>query len=107
MTSARVKWLGPLGVVNDPATFDQAVRDGWYVIAGVKEAALQPGQDYGHYVVARKIDFDKDGTPELEIVDSYKAEDGGSDRYPLAQFHTAMAENWDPSVDAIAFQIAA
>lgn len=106
MTSARIKWLGPLGVINDPATFDQAVRDGWYVVAGVREADLQPGQDYGHYVVARKIDFDKDGTPELEIVDSYKAEDGGSDRYPLAGFHTAMADNWDPSVDAIAFQIA-
>ncbi|MHB8409851.1 MAG: hypothetical protein ACYDHY_17490 [Acidiferrobacterales bacterium] len=107
MTHHRIKWFGPLGICNDPATFDQLVKDGWYVIAGVKESDLIAGQNYGHYVVARKIDFNGDGTPELEIIDSYRAQDGGSDRYPLAQFHQAMADNWDAGVDALAFQIVA
>lgn len=103
MTRARLKWFGPLGVANDPGTVAQLVRDGWFVIAGVAEGDLQPGQNFGHYIVITNVSDPN----AAAIVDSYRAEDGGSDRYPWSQLVQAMGDNWDQNVDALAFQIVA
>jgi len=93
-------WFGPDGAVDDFATFDRLLRDGsWFIIAGVQEQALQPGQDYGHYLLARQLDG-----PDVIVIDSYRLYDGGSDRYSLAQFHEAMRENFDAVRDALAFR---
>jgi hypothetical protein len=101
----KVKWYGPDGTVNDDTTFDQLLRDGsWFVIPGVNESVLQPGQNYGHYVVARSIYFAA-GVPRVTIIDSYRNFDGGYDDYDLATFHEAMHQNWDPNCDALAFQL--
>lgn len=95
-----VRWFNGNGAVVDFETFDGLLRDGrWFVISGVAEQVLQPGQDYGHYLLARQI-----SGPEVIVIDSYRLYDGGSDRYGLAQFHEAMRENFDPIRDALAFQ---
>lgn len=88
------------GWVDDFATFDRLLADGsWFVIAGVAEQALQPGQTYGHYLLARQL-----SGLDVIVIDSYRLFDGGSDRYSLAQFHEAMRENFDPVRDALAFR---
>ena len=95
-----VKWFGSEGSVTNFATFDELLRDGsWFIIAGVAEQVLQPGQDYGHYLLARQFS----GTGVV-VIDSYRLYDGGSDRYDLAEFHEAMKDNFDPVSDALAFQ---
>jgi hypothetical protein len=105
MTNCHVKFLNGNGVINDDATFDQAVRDGtWFIIAGINAAVLWPGQNYGHFVVVESLYF-TNGTPFVKIADSYRNYDGGSDEYTLNAFHNAMHANWDPNVDAIAFQV--
>ena len=95
-----VSWFGVDGTVADFPAFDELLRAGsWFVIAGVAEQVLQPGQDYGHYLLARQLS----GT-EVVVIDSYRLYDGGSDRYALAQFHQAMKDNFDPIRDALAFR---
>lgn len=98
----RVLWFNGTGAVVDFDTFDELLRDGtWIVIAGVAEQDLQPGQIYGHYLLARQL-----SGPDVIVVDSYRLYDGGSDRYELAEFHKAMADNFDAARDALAFQFA-
>ncbi|HLQ33255.1 MAG TPA: hypothetical protein VK457_11245 [Chloroflexota bacterium] len=95
----RVHWFDGSGGVRDFDTFDQLLLQGrWFVIAGGAEQVLQPGQVYGHYLLARQI-----SGPEIVVVDSYRLYDGGSDRYSLAQFHEAMRDNFDPVRGALAF----
>ena len=97
-----VRWFNGNGAVIDFETFDELLRDGsWFVIAGVAEQALQAGQAYGHYLLARQL-----SGSDIVVVDSYRLYDGGSDRYDLTEFHEAMRENFDPIRDALAFQFA-
>src|SRR5713226_4470198 len=52
----RVHWFDGSGWVRDFDTFDQLLLQGrWFVIAGGAEQVLQPGQVYGHYLLARQI----------------------------------------------------
>jgi len=100
LSGRSVTWFNDDGWVVDFATFDRLLTDGsWFVIAGVAEQVLQPGQNYGHYLLARQL-----AGPDVVVVDSYRLYDGGSDRYTLAEFHEAMKDNFDPLRDALAFQ---
>jgi hypothetical protein len=112
LTGVRLRWFGLEGRVNDLATFDQLLRDGtWIVIVGANEQALvddlalaeQAG--YGHYFLCRHLDFDGDGRPDTDTVDSYRGYDHVPVRIPLAAVHDAMRRNWDANYDALAFQV--
>jgi len=100
LVNMNIDWFSGNGFVDDFATFDEILNEGsWFVIAGVQESDLQPGQSYGHYLLARQIEG-----PDVVVIDSYRLYDGGSDRYTLSQFHEAMKDNWDPIRDALAFR---
>lgn len=92
---------------DDPNTVAAALHDPntanpWTVIAGVKEADLQPGQSYGHFII---LDHE-DSAGNVQVVDSYTNVDGNqSGRYPFAQLATAMRDNWEPLIDAIGVKI--
>ena len=106
MTKSTIKFFGSDGVINDLATFDQALRDGnWLMICGVAENDLQSGQRYDHFFVPESLYFDCSGQPRVRIADSYRRFDGSSDDYPLSALHQSMVDNWDPNCDALAFQI--
>ena len=112
LTGGRVRWFGSDGKVNDLPTFDQLLRDGsWVVIVGVDEQTLvdelglHENAGYGHYFLCRHLDFDGNGVPETDTIDSYRAYDHIPERVPLAAIHDAMARNWDANYDALAFQV--
>ncbi|MBV9120507.1 MAG: hypothetical protein JOZ39_07345 [Chloroflexi bacterium] len=100
VTGAQVQWLGTSGQLDNPQAVDGAISSGWFVIAGVAEKDLLPGQDYYHFLVARAMQGQ-----DIVVVDSYRHEDGGSDSYSAVSFHQAMADNFDPVVDALAFKL--
>lgn len=78
--------------LDDPDTANP-----WTVIAGVAEQVLQPGQQYGHYIILERRSGDT-----VTVVDSNQHEDGNvSGTYTWEQVVNAMAANWDPVVDAI------
>ena len=112
LTGATLRWYGVGGRVNDLATFDQLLRDGnWLVIVGaneqtlVNDLGLAESVDYGHYFLCRHVDFDGDGTPETDTIDSYRSYDHVPVRIPLTAVHDAMVRNWDAEYDALAFQV--
>lgn len=112
LTGATMHWYAGDGRVNDLATFDQLLRDGsWVVIVGANEQALvsdlrlAESAGYGHYFLCRHIDFDGDGTPETDTIDSYRFYDHVPVRIPLAVVHDAMVRNWDADYDALAFRV--
>jgi hypothetical protein len=112
LTGTGIRWFGVEGRVNDLATFDQLLRDGsWIVIVGASEQALVDdlalgeSAGYGHFFVCRHLDFDGDGIPETDTIDSYRAYDHVPIRVPLTAIHDAMVKNWDANYDALAFQV--
>ena len=76
----------------DPDTANQ-----WTVIAGIAEQDLQPGQQYGHYIVLERKEGDT-----VTVVDSNQREDGNqTGTYTWEQIVAAMAANWDPTIDGV------
>jgi hypothetical protein len=93
---------GPIDL-DTPADMDQAVRDGWHVIVGVAEQVLQPGQNFGHYMVFERLDG-----LVATVYDPDRLWDGdASETYDFVQLHSAVVANWDPIVDAVGVKLAA
>jgi hypothetical protein len=92
---------------DTPTIVFQALRDPdtanpWTVIAGVAEQVLQPGQQYGHFMILSGFT----GGNEIAVVDPLDHYDGNtSGVYPAEQLAQAMIANWEPSIDAEAVKI--
>lgn len=96
-----------LAEFDDPSIVLAALHDPnatnpWTIIAGVAEQDLQPGQQYGHFLILS--DLDADGS--VEVIDSYASEDGNSTgKYPWPEMAQAMIASWERSIDAIGVKI--
>lgn len=104
----QVQWYGADGRINDFATFRLVVGAGqYYVIAGIKGQALNLG-NFGHFEAVKGLYTAPDGTLMVTVADSYAAYDnaGWQPSYPLSEYLAAMAANWDPDADALAFRFA-
>ena len=85
------------------ALADPDTANPWTVVAGVAEQDLQPGEQFGHYII-----LVSDQGDVVTVVDSLQSEDGNqSDTYTWAQVSAAMVANWDPSIDAIGCKLIA
>lgn len=86
------------------ALHDPDAANPWTIIAGVAESVLQPGQNYGHFIL---LDHE-DANGMVKVVDSYTNVDGdATEYYPFAQVAQAMVSNWEPQIDACGFKIVA
>lgn len=92
---------------DDPNTVTTALHDPntanpWTIIAGVKEADLQPGQSYGHFIILAH----EDNAGNVQVIDSYTNVDGNqSGSYPFSAIAQAMIDNWEQAIDAIGCKI--
>jgi hypothetical protein len=92
---------------DDPNTVAAALHDPntanpWTIIAGVKESDLQPGQNYGHFII---LDHE-DNAGNVQVIDSYTNVDGNqSGRYPFIAVAKAMVDSWEPNIDAIGVKV--